>query len=132
MENKKTNKKEGLSTGESIGIGATVAVLAAAGYLLFGPEGKKNRKTIKGWAVKMKGEIIERFEGAKELTEPVYHKIIDSVAAKYSKLKNIDKAELDEIVKDARKHWVALSKGSKKTKINPRSGKKTIVSKKKS
>ena len=65
MENKKTNKK-GLSAGAVVGIGATVAALGAAAYVLFGPEGKKNKKIIRGWAVKMKGEIIEKLEEAKE------------------------------------------------------------------
>ena len=115
MEKKTTNKK-GISTKAAVGIGAGVAALTAAAFVLFGPEGKKNQKKIRGWAVKMKGEIIEKFEEAKELTEPVYHKIIDNAHAKYAKLKNVDKAELEETVKEIRKHWDALKKetGGKK------------------
>ena len=107
---KKTVSKKGLSAKTIIGIGAGVAALSAAAYVLLGPNGKKNRTVIRGWAVKMKGEIIEKFEEAKELTEPVYHKIIDNVEAKYAKLKNVDKAELEATVKEIRKHWNALKK----------------------
>lgn len=109
---KKVNKK-GLSAGAIAGIGATVAAVSAAAYLLFGPEAKKNRKAIKGWTVKMKGEIIENFEKAKDITEPVYNDIINKVSAKYSKIKNIDKAELDALVVDARKHWKTMMKDVK-------------------
>ena len=115
---KKTTSKKGMGAGEVIGIGAGVAALTAAAYVLFGPEGKKHRKAVKSWAVKMKGDIIEKFEEAKDLTEPVYHNIVDNVSAKYAKLKNVDKKELDETVAEIKKHWNALKKeaSSKKNK----------------
>jgi hypothetical protein len=113
----KTNiAKEGMSTATKVGIGATIAVAGVAAYLLFGPEGKKNRKVIRGWAVKMKGEIIEKFEEVKDLTEPVYQSIVDQVSEKYSKLKNVDKAELAAMVSDMRKNWKKLSKSAKPKK----------------
>ncbi len=111
-------QKKGVSAKQVIGVGVGVAALSAAAYLLFGPNGKKNRKIIKGWAVKMKGEIIEKFEEAKELTEPVYNEIIDKVQAKYSKMQNIDKKELEDVIAEMKKNWKAIKKdsGSKKTK----------------
>ncbi|MFA6397940.1 MAG: hypothetical protein WDK96_03825 [Candidatus Paceibacterota bacterium] len=110
MEKKKVMKKKGINVKTAIGIGAGVAALSAAAYVLFGPNGKKNQKAIKGWAVKMKGEIIEKFEEAKELTEPVYHNIVDNIQAKYSKLKNVDKEELAATVAEIKKHWKAIKK----------------------
>lgn len=109
MEKKKENKK-GMSAGAVVGIGAGVAALAAASYILFGKDGKKNRKAIKGWAVKMKGEIIEKLEEAKEITEPVYHNIIDEVKAKYEKVKNIDQKDIDEVTTEIKKHWKTIKK----------------------
>jgi hypothetical protein len=106
-------KKTGISTEAMVGVGATVAAVSAAAYMLFGPDAKKNRKTVRGWAVKMKGEIIENFEKAQHISEPVYHEIIDRVVAKYEKAKDIDPAELKSVVSDIRKHWKALSKNSK-------------------
>ena len=115
MENKKISKK-GLSTGAVVGIGATVAALGAAAYVLFGPEGKKNKKAIRGWIVKMKGEIIEKLEEAKEISEPTYHKIIDTVSAKYAKIKNMDPKELEVAVGDIKKHWKTMMKDAKPKK----------------
>ncbi|HUC88893.1 MAG TPA: hypothetical protein VMR49_02575 [Candidatus Paceibacterota bacterium] len=122
------SNKKGMSTDAMIGAGATIAGLSAAAYLLFGPNGKKNRKAIRSWAVKMKGDIIEKFEETKEITEPAYHKIVDEVRDKYSQFQNVDKNELEELVADIRKHWKAIAKDakpkSKKPKAKAKSKKK--------
>lgn len=106
-------------------IGAGVAAVSAAAYLLFGPDKNRNRNKIKGWAVKMKGEIIEKFEQAKEITEPVYKSIIEEVSDKYSKLKDVKPEELSVFVNDLQKYWKSILKTSK-----PNSKKKVSKSKK--
>ncbi len=108
--------------------GVGVAALSVAAYLLFGPKGKQNRKNVRGWAVKMKGEMIEKFEQAKNITKPVYHSIVDEISAKYAKQKNVGRAELAETIADIRRHWETMSKLSRPAKH--RTTKK--VSKKKS
>jgi len=109
---KKANNKS--NVGKAIVAGVGVAALSAAGYLLFGPEGKKNRKQIKGWAVKMKGEMIEKFEDMKEVTEPMYHKVVDEISAKYAKSKGVSQEEITEVVGELKKHWKAMSNDAKK------------------
>ncbi|KKU80602.1 MAG: hypothetical protein UY07_C0039G0005 [Parcubacteria group bacterium GW2011_GWA1_47_8] len=104
------------SAGTIITIGAGIAALTAAAYVMFGPEGKKNRKKITGWAVKMKGEIIEKLESAKEITEPVYHQIVNTVAAKYGKLKNINQEDLENTVEEIRKQWKHMAKAAQPKK----------------
>lgn len=99
--------------GKAIAAGVTVAALTAAGYILLGPEGKKNRRKISGWAVKMKGEIIEKFEQAKELTEPIYQGIVDEVAKKYRAQKEVNSRELNELVADMKKRWKDMVKDAK-------------------
>ena len=107
---KKSNFKEGIA------LGAGIAALSVAAYVLFGPEGKKNRKTVRGWSVKMKGEIIEKLEEAKEITEPMYHDILNKVSEKYAGLKNIDQEELKTVVGDLRKQWKHVLKEIKPKK----------------
>ncbi len=97
-----------------VAIGAGVAAATVAAYLLFGPNGKKNRKIAKGWMIKMKGEIIEKIEDIKDITEPVYKNIVEKVSSKYASLKNIDKVEFAKVVSDIQKGWKNVSKKSKK------------------
>jgi hypothetical protein len=113
---KNTPNKKGLTGGEMVGIGATVAALGAAAYILLGKDAKKNKKVIKGWAIKMKGEIIDKLEDAKEITEPVYHNIIDTVSAKYSKIKKVDPKDLEVAISEVKKHWNAMMKDAKPKK----------------
>jgi hypothetical protein len=82
------------------------ALTAAGAYFLFGTKaGAKKRKEMRSWAFKMKGEVLERVEDAREITEEKYNTIIDEVRAHYAGIKNIDRTELDEVVDDLKIHW---------------------------
>ena len=89
-------------------IGASAAALAAA-YFFLGPKGKKHQKQAKAWAIKMKADVVEKLENAREVSEPVYHEIIDSVAAEYKKGKKAGQAEIVDLATDLKKHWKTLS-----------------------
>ncbi len=91
-------------------IGASLAGVAATAYFFFGPKGKKHREHAKSWAIKMKGEVVERLEKAKEITEPIYLEIIDAVSKEYAKEKRATKAEIEAIANDLKKHWKSISK----------------------
>ncbi|MEX1051963.1 MAG: hypothetical protein WEC83_01080 [Patescibacteria group bacterium] len=94
--------------------GVAIASLAATAYFFFGPGGKKHQKHAKAWAVKMKAEVIERLEAAREVTEPVYNEIIDSVATEYAGAKKANKEQIDELVADLKKHWSIFAENAKK------------------
>ena len=113
MKKKKNNKK--VSTGTVIAIGAGVAALAAASYYFFGPNGKKNRNSLKGWMIKMKGEIIEKLEASKEVTENLYHQIVDTVAGAYVKKGKISDAEVKLFADTLKKQWKNIA-GRQKSK----------------
>ena len=109
-------KSETLKKGSSkkIGLGASIVALTATAiiYLLVGPQGKKNRKILKSWVIKMKGDIVEKLENAKEITQPIFNKIVDEVARKYEKVKNISPTDLTEAVKQIKAQWKSLTKES--------------------
>lgn len=109
-----------------------VAAATASVYLLYGSKNaEKNRKKIKGWMVKMKGEIIEAVEKVKEVDEEMYKKIVDNVSKKYKKLKNINDKELNSLSADLKKHWNNIKKEIKKDEPKKRVIKKVKTSKKK-
>ncbi len=118
---KQVNKSEG-KVGTALAIGAGVAALGAVTYFFFGPQGKKNQKKVKGWMIKMKGEVVEKLEQAKEVTQPIYNEIVDKVASTYSKASSVDKAELIKLATDLKRQWNNISKTVK--------GKSKVVKKK--
>lgn len=91
-------------------IGASLAGLAATAYFFFGPKGKQNRQHVKAWAIKMKAEVIEKLELAQEITEPIYHEIIDTVAKEYKHGKKASQEEIEELANDLKKHWKSMNK----------------------
>lgn len=90
-------------------VGASLAGLAATAYFFFGPKGKKHRTYTKAWAIKMKGDVVERLEAAREITEPIYRKIIDTVAKEYRKGKKASQPEIEALAADLKKHWKSMS-----------------------
>ncbi|MCK5026997.1 MAG: hypothetical protein KAS07_01120 [Candidatus Pacebacteria bacterium] len=90
---------------------ALVAAAAAAGYFLYGSkEGARNRKKVKGWMLKAKGEVLENIEKLKKIDEEDYNKIIDKVSDKYAKVKNLDSDEVYALMDDMRRHWKRIQK----------------------
>lgn len=105
-----TKKKTESGVGLAAGIAAAAAAAAAGAYFLYGKNGAKNRKIVKGWALKAKGEILDQMEKGKEMTEETYNKVIDKVTQKYQAVKNIDRSELDQMAKELKGHWKSISK----------------------
>ena len=121
--------KNGLSMANLVFLGASIAGLAATTYFFFGPKGKKNQKHAKAWAIKMKGDVIEKLEMARDVSEPIYHEIIDSVAVEYEKNKKAGSKEIKELAKDMKKHWKTIIKSARAVKISATKGIKKVSKK---
>jgi hypothetical protein len=105
-----TQKK---SSGKGLEIGVAIAGLAAVAgaVFLYGTDaGKKKRKVIKGWMIKIKGEVVEKLENMKEINEENYNKVVDAVEAKYKALKNVTPEDLAEVITDLKKSWKHIVK----------------------
>ena len=129
---KKTN-----GVGTAVAVGAGAVALSAVAYLMFGPEGKKHRKDMKSWMIKMKGDMMEKLEEAQELTQPVYENALAAIEAKYKSMGNIDASALANEVALLKKNWkmvVKQAKAKKKPaakKTVKAAPKKKVVTKKK-
>ncbi len=64
--------------------------------------------------VKMKAEVAEKIEDMKEVSASKYHEIVDEVANKYSKMKNIKPADIKAEVLSLKKEWAKIAGGIKK------------------
>jgi len=108
-----------LSTGAKAGIGAGIAAIAAAAgafYFYGSKHSAQHRKQMKGWMIKAKGEVVEKLETMKDVSETAYDKAVTQVMDKYKKLKNIDPAEVTALAADLRRHWKNISSPAPKRK----------------
>lgn len=120
---KKKTKKIVVEAGAGL---AALAATAAGIYFLSGKKGAKNRKKVKGWMLKAKGEILQEMEHMKNMSEDAYHDTIDAMSERYKILKHVDKKELEDLVKELKSHWKHIKKD---LKVSVSGGKR--VSKKK-
>jgi len=127
MEKKTT--KDGSNVVALAFLGASLAGIAATTYFFFGPNGKKNQKHAKAWAIKMKGDVVEKLEMAREISEPIYHQIIDTVAEKYQKGTKASSEEIKILANDLKKHWKEISKSAKAMKGGTVKGAKKVAKK---
>ena len=86
----KTSKKVGIG----VGLAAAAAAAAAGAYFLYGKDGAKNRKAVKGWMLKARGEVMEKMEKLDKISETKYKEIVDSVVRGYKSARKASPAEL--------------------------------------
>jgi len=112
----KSNMKKVLTDGQKIGLGVglTAAAVAAAGtFFLYGSKvASKNRKTVKSWALKAKAEVLEKLEGAKEMTKEEYNELISTIAKTYSTAKTASKKDMVEFSKEMKDNWKLIEKAA--------------------
>ncbi|MDO8551927.1 MAG: hypothetical protein Q7S01_00170 [bacterium] len=123
---KKSSKSSGAA--KLAVLGASVASLAAA-YFFLGPKGKAHRRQTKAWAIKMKGDVVEKLEKARDVSEPVYREIIDSVAATYEKGKKASREEIKALAQDLKKHWKTIGGSARAVKLEALKGAKKAAKK---
>ncbi len=110
-------KSASTKAGAATLIGGSVIALSAAGYLLFGPEGKKHRRDFKSWMIRMRADVLKKMEEAKDLTAPAYQSIVSDVEKQYRTLKNVGSQELAREAAILRKNWHAAKKTIKKATV---------------
>lgn len=136
----KTNTKD-MSTGKKVAIAAGVTGLLVAAtlgthFLFNTKKGKQSLKHIKSWAFKMKAEVLEKLERAKEVNEEVYGKIVDELTEKYKKVRGMTVEEVQEIAHELKSQWRKIHAEVKKTlkggnvTSKPKSKAKTTAAKK--
>lgn len=108
------NAKEGMgkATKMGIGIGLTAAAVSAAGaYFLYGSKkASQNRKKVKSWVLKAKGEVLEALEKAESITEDEYKALVEAASGAYGTVKSATAGEVKDFKKEMSEHWAQLQK----------------------
>lgn len=99
----------------AVGIGLGVAAAAAAGaYFLYGKQGARARRKVKGWMLRAKGEVLDRMESMKDISQPAYNAVVDEVVKRYRGLKNIEPGEVMAMAQELKSHWNSISRDIRK------------------
>lgn len=108
MTSKPSSKKSSVA-GTATLIGGLAAAAAVGGYFLYNnKDAQKKIKKVRGWALKAKGEVLQKIENLKTVNEEIYHKVIDTVLSRYQKVSNIDAGEIIQISKELKSHWKSI------------------------
>lgn len=102
---KKTKNNLGLSAG----IAAGVLAAGAAGYFLFGPNGKKNRKKVHDWMMDVKADIVDQAKKIKATSKEEFGDAIDAVTDAYISAKKVTVKEAKELKKELLSNWDTLA-----------------------
>ncbi|MDP3881149.1 MAG: hypothetical protein Q8Q32_03160 [bacterium] len=129
MPAKKKNNNKKIAAG--LGIGVALAAAAAAVYAFSGENGKKRRAKVSKWARNMKDEAIKEMRAAKVTSKKAYHKLIDELGEKYSKLKDVNARDVAHLANELKSHWDKINSASKKVKKTPKTAKRKTTAKKK-
>lgn len=115
-----------------LGVGLTAAAVAAAGaYFLYGSKSAtQNRKKVKGWMLKAKGEVLEGLEKAKAITEDEYRALVETASAAYGTVKSATAGEVKDFKREMQNHWMDLQKNKAVKKIMNGATQKNEVAKK--
>ncbi len=105
------NNQKSSGTGAAAAGLAALAAAAAGAYYFYGSKhSARHRRKMKSWAVKARGEVMERIENMKDLTKESYDTAISQVMDKYKKVKNIPPGELALLAKEMKGHWDRISR----------------------
>ncbi len=120
MAQKKIKKVLSGAQKVGIGVGLTATAVAAAGaYFLYGSkEAATNRKKVKGWMLKAKGEVLEALEKAENITEDEYKAIVEAVGGAYSMVSNATVGEIKDFKKEMKSHWDKIEKSGAAKKVS--------------
>jgi hypothetical protein len=102
-----------------IGIGLTAAAVAAAGayFLLGSKHAAQNRKKMKGWTLKAKGEVLEALEKAERVSAAEYLALVDTASKAYGTVERATKGELKDFKSEMLGHWDKLQKNKLVMKV---------------
>ncbi len=125
-EKTSTMKKVAIATGVT---GLLVAATLGANFLFNTKKGKQSLKHIKSWAFKMKAEILEKLERAKEVNQEIYNRVIDELGEKYKKVKGMTVEDVTAIAQELKSQWKNVQAEIKKTMKPVVNAKKTPTKK---
>jgi len=93
----------------TLGAGVRMAAIAAAGnYFIYGRHAGENREKIAGWALQLKGEVLQKMETLPEITQSAYNELVDKTARRYARVKRVSASEIKHITVELKNAWMHI------------------------
>ncbi len=89
-------------------MGASLAALAATAAAVYVLAESKKGKNMKAWYRGLKRDVVKNLSKTKTASREAYHGAVDAAAKKYAAIKNIDRNELQEGIRQLKGHWDAI------------------------
>lgn len=88
----------------TFGAGVFAFIGGMVAWAFFGPKIKQRLNRSTAWN-ELKAEITDELGKAKDVTQSRYEQVVDEVASRYARLKNISNHELQDLIRDLKMHW---------------------------
>lgn len=93
----------------TISAGARIAALAAAGhYFVYGRNGEEHPERITGWALQLKGEVLQGMAEMSGLDQGSYEELVDRTVRRYERVKKIRPYEARNITAELKHAWTRI------------------------
>jgi len=86
-------------------IAGLLASAAVGAVYFYGKNKKKTQEKLRGWVLKVKGEVMDRVASAETLTRSQYNEFIDAAIDKYLDKKHIAESEAEKLRQNLKGRW---------------------------
>ncbi len=84
------------------------AIAAAGNYFIYGRNAGENCDTITGWALQLKGEVLQKMETLPDINQKAYNDLIDKTARRYGRVKSLSAFERKHITIELKNAWTHI------------------------
>lgn len=104
-ESKKEDKKR-----SKLPLAGLLGAAAIGAVYLYGKNKERVQRKLRGWMLKVKGEVMERVSKAEELTREEYESIVDTAVDKYKDKKQEAGEEFEQTRQQLKGQWKEIHK----------------------
>lgn len=113
MKKKPAQNNKKISTTTKVLIGAGALAVGASVYALMGPNGKKNQKKVKDWAIHMKKEVMTHVKKLEKGSKKEIEGVIDVLSKTYSEQYKEHAPQIKAVSKALKGEWSSFVKTTK-------------------
>ncbi len=93
-------------------LAGALATAAIGGYLLYGPQGRRNRKKVEEWVDQAKDGAEDMYESARDKAEGAVDEVMDT----YDAAKDLGEDKAEQIGTAIKKRWRQVGNAARKAK----------------